>query len=77
MIIFVKEDALRNALYAAQKIEFFGDRVKALLENLGHYTREELLADLCAFSPVIAKLGGEEVIAETICAIQDVGRWGP
>ena len=40
-------------------------------------TRRDLLADLDALSPVIAKLGGEDATVETFRAIQDVGRWWP
>jgi hypothetical protein len=40
-------------------------------------TRKDLLADIRALAPVIHKLGGEEAIAETFRAIQDVGRWWP
>ncbi len=47
------------------------------LHILARRTREDLLSDLRALSPVIAELGGEEAIAETFHAIQDVGRWWP
>jgi hypothetical protein len=40
-------------------------------------TRRNLLSDLRALAPVIAKLGGAEAVAETFRAIQDVGRWWP
>ena len=47
------------------------------LPILAARTREDLLADLCALAPVIAALGGEEAVAETSRAIQDVGLWWP
>ncbi len=40
-------------------------------------TRRDLVSDLRALAPVIAALGGEEAVAETFRAIQDVGRWWP
>jgi len=33
--------------------------------------------DLIALVPVLTALGGAEAVAETIRAIQDVGRWWP
>ena len=46
-----------------------------------HYSatrsRRDLLSDLGALVSVIAALGGEEAVAETARAIQDVGRWWP
>jgi hypothetical protein len=50
---------------------------KKTLSFLTRRTRRALLSDLRALAPVIAKLGGEEAIAETFHAIQDVGRWWP
>jgi hypothetical protein len=47
------------------------------LPILAARTRKDLLADLHALGPVIAALGGEEGVAETFRAIQDVGRWWP
>jgi hypothetical protein len=47
------------------------------LQILAARTRQDLLIDIQALGPVIAKLGGEEAIAETFRAIQDVGRWWP
>ena len=46
-------------------------------EAVGLGPIEDLLADLRALEPVVARLGGEEAIAETFHAIQDVGRWWP
>jgi hypothetical protein len=40
-------------------------------------TRPDLLADLQVLVPIIVTLGGEEGVAETFRAIQDVGRWWP
>ena len=40
-------------------------------------TREDLLSDISALGPAIARLGGVEAVAETFRAIQDVGRWWP
>jgi hypothetical protein len=39
--------------------------------------RKDVLSDLPAVAPVIQALGGLEAIAETLRAIQDVGRWWP
>ncbi len=39
--------------------------------------RESLLWDLGALLPMIAALGGSEAMADTVRAIQDVGRWWP
>jgi hypothetical protein len=47
------------------------------LPILTHCTRRDLLADIRAFEPPITALGGAEAVMETICAIQDVGRWWP
>jgi hypothetical protein len=47
------------------------------LPILAHRTRQDLMSDLQALSPIIAALGGPNVIAKTIEAIQDVGRWWP
>jgi len=47
------------------------------LHVLATRTRQDLLADIHALSPVIARLGGQEAVAETFRAIQDVGRWWP
>ena len=47
------------------------------LPILAARTRQHLLADLRALSPVIATLGGARAVAETFHAIQDVGRWWP
>jgi len=48
-----------------------------LLHALARRARGHLLSDLRALAPVIAALGGEEAVAETFRAIQDVGRWWP
>lgn len=45
--------------------------------SLTRNTRKDLLEELFALAPVIYKIGGEEAIAETFRAIQDVGRWWP
>jgi hypothetical protein len=47
------------------------------LPLLARRTRNDLLADLRALEPVVARLGGPEAVAETFRAIQDVGRWWP
>jgi hypothetical protein len=47
------------------------------LPVLSGRTRQDLLTDLRALAPVIARLGGAEAVAETFRAIQDVGRWWP
>ena len=41
------------------------------------HTRSDLLFDLEALAPVLMALGGGAAVAETIAAIQDVGRWWP
>ena len=47
--------------------------------NLRHFlarrTREDLLSDLGALTPIIVAMGGEKAIEETFRAIRDVGRW--
>jgi hypothetical protein len=35
------------------------------------------ISDLGALAPLIASLGGEQAIAETARAVQDVARWWP
>ena len=47
------------------------------LPSLAYRPRQDLLSDLTALRPIIVALGGEEAVAETIRAIQDVGRWWP
>ena len=49
----------------------------ATLQLAATRTRRDLLSDLRALVPVLATLGGEEAVAETYRAIQDVGRWWP
>jgi hypothetical protein len=49
----------------------------SLLHALARRERKELLLDLRALAPTIAALGGEEAIAQTFHALQDVGRWWP
>ena len=48
-----------------------------VLKSLVVRPRPRFLWDVGALAPVIAALGGEEAIAETFRAIQDVGRWWP
>lgn len=48
-----------------------------LLGIWSHRSRQDLLSFLGALSPVIAKLGGKEAIADLFHAIQDMGRWWP
>jgi hypothetical protein len=36
-----------------------------------------LLSDLSFSAPLIARLGGDDALRETIEAIKDVGRWWP
>jgi hypothetical protein len=48
-----------------------------LFKHLARRSRQELFFDLQALTPVIAKLGGEEAIADLFHAIQDVGQWWP
>ena len=48
-----------------------------LLHFLARRPRKELLSDLRALAPIIAKLGGPKAIEETFRAVQDVGRWWP
>jgi hypothetical protein len=47
------------------------------LHILSHRNRKDLLSDIRALQPVIARLGGPEAITETFRAVQDVGRWWP
>jgi hypothetical protein len=48
-----------------------------LLHALARRPRRDLLSDIRTLAPVIAALGGPEAVAETVRAIQDVGRWWP
>jgi hypothetical protein len=48
-----------------------------LLRFSARRSRPDLLSDIRALAPLIAALGGDEAIAETFHAIQDVGRWWP
>lgn len=48
-----------------------------MLHLLAGRTRRNLLSDIRTVEPIIAALGGEEAVAETFRAIQDVGRWWP
>lgn len=45
-----------------------------ILHTLAHQSRQDLLANIPKFSPVIINLGGIQALAETAQAIQDVGR---
>ena len=47
------------------------------LKRLCARSREDLLQDLGALSPVIARLGGANAVIEVAHAIDDVGRWWP
>ncbi len=49
----------------------------SLLPILARRTRQDMLANIGVLAPTIVTLGGEEAIAETFRAIQDVGRWWP
>ncbi|GAK58799.1 NB-ARC domain protein [Candidatus Vecturithrix granuli] len=48
-----------------------------VLARLAQRSRQDLLSDLEALTPVIAIIGGDEAIAELARAIQGVGRWWP
>jgi hypothetical protein len=39
--------------------------------------RRNLLDDLCALAPLIAKSGGQPAVGRAVAAIEDVGRWWP
>jgi hypothetical protein len=47
------------------------------LPLLAARTRQDLLSDLQALTPVLATLGGEATAVEAFHAIRDVGRWWP
>jgi hypothetical protein len=47
------------------------------LPILATCTRGDFLAKLGALELVVSILGGEQALTETLCAIQDVGRWWP
>jgi hypothetical protein len=53
------------------------DQEGNLLHLLAQRTRQDLLSDLLALEPVIAKLGGTEAVGETFYAVLEVGRWWP
>ncbi|MCP4544324.1 MAG: hypothetical protein GY832_45010 [Chloroflexi bacterium] len=67
------------ALSLADLSSFWIDECRCtdLLLTLARREREDLLSDLCVLAPIIHILGGEEAIAKTFHAIQDVGRWWP
>lgn len=48
-----------------------------MLPPLAGRGRRELLADLGALAPFLARLGGPAAIAETFTAVEEVGRWWP
>jgi hypothetical protein len=64
---YVVELPISNVIVLWQKI----------LPDLSKSARRDILVNLCSLTPVIAALGGEQAVAETINAIQDVGRWWP
>ena len=45
------------------------------LHTLANRTRGDLLSDIRALAPVLAALGGQEVIEQTFYAIRRTGRW--
>ena len=45
--------------------------------DLSNKGRNNLLSDLSFSAPLIARLGGDDALRETIEAIKDVGRWWP
>jgi hypothetical protein len=47
------------------------------LHTLAQRPRPDLLLDLLALEPVLARLGQAEAIGETFCSILEVGRWWP
>ncbi len=53
------------------------DKETSFLQVLARRTRQNFLVDICALTPIIAVLGGEEAIKQIIFAIQDVGQWFP
>lgn len=69
-----------SRLPSSELLEYWGKEPGGesnLLHTLANRSRKHLLSDLSALAPVIHKLGGEEAIDETFCAIQDVCRWWP
>ncbi len=78
---------IRDARYRAEALSALAPRLAKMpaerlyplwaetLPILARRTRPQLLADLRALAPVIHALGGQEAVAETFRAIQDVGRW--
>jgi len=69
--------ASRMAAWAQQDKAALYALWRETLPVLATHTRGDLLSDLHALIPAIYALGGEEAIAETFRAIQDVGRWWP
>lgn len=45
--------------------------------DLSTMSRSDFLSDLSSLAPLLARLGGDEALRETIQAIEDVGRWWP
>ncbi len=48
-----------------------------MLHRIACDRRDQLLQDLGALAPLIQRLGGQEAVGETLCAILDVSRWWP
>jgi len=74
----------REALATAREIQDNRYRETALegivlttIRGLSNRRRVHLLSDLSSLAPLMAKLGGDEALLETIQAIEDVGRWWP
>ena len=52
-------------------------RWQEILPILAAHTRADFLADFRELEPILSALGGEQALTQTVCAIQDVGRWWP
>ena len=48
-----------------------------ILDDIGQYSRQDLLVTLAALAPIVKLLGGSEAQAAVVDAIDDVTRWWP
>lgn len=53
------------------------DWIGSVLRRLATQRREDLLYDLAALAPALITLGSDELVADIVNAIRDVGRWWP
>ena len=71
---FYRADALSGMIPQLKSCSFNFCFWKESLRILTYRDRKELLGDISELSSVIIELGGSEALAQTACAIQEVGR---